>query len=139
MGSEYQRRFSLEKVEIDPSLKNRIFAADGDDVLGSWNGEKIDDLVEELDRIETRYDANYNSLPHSSNIPDDLRDLVEKDYPIWACDRSGMCLVGEHADKIKNVDKIRKHYEKKHGGVDRFREKVLIEIEKRKAELRLKK
>ena len=80
MGEELRRRFSLDKANIDPSLKNRIFSADGDEEVGSWNGENIQQLVEELDRIEERVDANYASLPHNQNIPEDLRNQVEKDF-----------------------------------------------------------
>jgi len=135
MSSEIGRRFSLDKVEIDPAIKNRIMSADGDDHVGDWNGENIDDLVKELDRIEERVDANYSSLPHGSNLPDDLRDKVEKDYPIWACDSQGRCLVGEHADKIASVGEIRKHYDKKHGGIEAFKEKLRLEREKMIEEL----
>ena len=135
MASEHRRRFSLDKVEIDPAIKNRIMSADGDDHVGDWDGENIENLVKELDRIEERVDANYCSLPHNSNLPEDLRDQVEKDYPIWACDRSGQCLTGQHADKIVSVDKIRQHYDKKHGGVEAFKEKLRLEREKMIAEL----
>jgi len=61
--TDSERRFSLDPIKVDPSLKNRIFSADGDDTVGEWNGEDINDLVKELDRIEERIDANYNSLP----------------------------------------------------------------------------
>ena len=129
MAPEPQRRFSLDKVQIDPRLKNRIRSADGDDELGSWDGKNIEDLVKELDRIEERSDPNYASLPHGDNIPEDLRSQVEKDLPIWACDASGNCLIGEQADKIRNVDQIRKRYEKKYGSVENFKEKLRQERE----------
>lgn len=130
MASEIQRRFSLDKAEIDPALKNRIMSADGDDELGSWDGKNIEDLVKELDRIEESQDVNYAGLPHNSNIPDDLRQQVEKDLPIWACDVSGNCLIGEQATKTRTVDQIRKHYAKKYGSIDGFKEKLRIEREK---------
>ena len=129
MAPEAQRRFSLDKVQIDPRLKNRIMSADGDDELGSWDGEKIEDLAKELDRIEERADPNYAGLPHGENIPEDLRSQVEKDLPIWACDASGNCIVGEQADKIRTVDQIRKRYEKKYGSVEAFKEKLRLERE----------
>lgn len=129
MGSEYRRRFSLEKVEIDPELLNRIKSADGDDTLGQWDGTDIEDLVRELDRIEETTDVCYSSLPHHGNIPEDLRPEVEKDLPIWACDRSGRCLVGKKADKVRDVGQIRQRYEKKYGGVDAFKEKLRLERE----------
>lgn len=136
MAEEHGRRFSLDKVVIDPAIKNRIMSADGDDHVGDWDGENIDDLVKELDRIEERVDANYNSLPHNTNLPEDLRNQVEKDYPIWACDRHELCLTGEHADKVVSVKKIRTHYDRIHGGVAAFREKLRIEREQMIAELK---
>lgn len=130
MAPEAGRRFSLDKVQIDPRLKNRIMSVDGDDELGSWDGQNIEDLVKELDRIEERQDPNYAGLPHGNNIPADLKSEVEKDLPIWACDVPGNCLVGGQADKIRNVDQIRKRYEKKYGGVENFKEKLRLEREK---------
>ncbi len=129
MSLQPKRRFSLDKVELDPKIANRIMSADGDEEVGQWDGEKIQDLIDELDRIEETIDANYASLPHHDNLPKDLWDHVEKDYPIWACDKEGNCLVGEQADKIKHVDKIRRRYEKKHGGIEAFKEKIRLERE----------
>ncbi len=139
MTDQPLRRFSLDKVEIDPAIKNKIMSADGDDHVGDWDGENIEDLVKELDRIEERVDANYSNLPHSENIPEDLRDKVEKDFPVWACDRHENCLTGEHADKVVKVDEIREFYDKKYGGVEAFKEKLRLEREKMIEELRLKK
>ena len=138
MAEEIRRRFSLEKVEIDPALKNRIMSADGDDELGTWDGQSIHDLVKELERIEERFDPNYSGLPHNNYIPKDLKDQVEKDLPIWACDNSGQCLVGKKAEKIRSVDEIREYYEKKHGGVEKFKEKLRLEREKFIQELKNK-
>ena len=56
-----ERRFSLDPIKAGPSLRNLIYSADGDETVGEWNGEDIHDLVRELDRIEGRVDANYNS------------------------------------------------------------------------------
>ncbi len=130
MDAQPRRRFSLDKVEIDPKLLNRIMSADGDETLGEWDGENIEDLVKELERIEEHADANYANLPHNKNIPEDLRDQVEKDLPLWACDRHGMCLVGQSADKVRSVEQIRKRYDKKHGGVEAFKDKLRREREK---------
>ena len=33
-------------------------SADGDEHVGNWNGESIQDLIEELDRIEEHEDPN---------------------------------------------------------------------------------
>ena len=136
MAENPRRRFSLDKVEVDSKLLNRIQSADGDDTLGEWDGESIEDLVQELERIEEHADANYANLPHNKNIPEDLRDQVEKDLPIWACDRNGMCLVGKQADKVRGVEQIRNRYEKKHGGVEAFKEKLKKEREEMVAQLR---
>ena len=129
MAQEIGRRFSLDKVKIDPALKNRILSVDGEEAVGTWDGESIHDLVKELQRIEEKVDPNYAGLPHHSNIPEDLREQVEKDLPIWACDTSGNCLVGDQATKIRHVDRIRRHYDKKHGGIENFKEKLRLERE----------
>jgi len=128
--SEIGRRFSLDKITVDPQLKNRIFSADGDDHIGDWDGECIDDLIKEIDRIEERRDPNYSSLPHSSNIPDDLKPEIGKDYPIWTCDIKGRCLVGDTGSEIMTVDEIRSHYVNKYGSIDKFKEKLKIDREK---------
>ena len=128
--SDNERRFSLDPINVDPSLLNKIFSADGDETVGEWNGEDINDLVKELDRIEERVDANYNSLPHSKNIPEDLKGDVEKDCSIWTCDIKGNCLTGEQGADIESVDQIRKRYTLKYGSMEAFKEKVRIEREK---------
>ncbi|MBL7021036.1 MAG: hypothetical protein ISR86_10905 [Nitrospinaceae bacterium] len=101
--AEIGRRFSLDNASVDPKLKNRIFSADGDDHIGDWDGECIDDLIKEIDRIEERMDPNYSSLPHSYNIPDDLKNEVGKDYPIWTCDKRGRCLVGDTGAEVMEL------------------------------------
>jgi hypothetical protein len=128
--AEIGRRFSLDKTTIDPSLKNKIFSADGDEHIGDWDGECIEDLVKEVDRIEEREDPNYSSLPHRENIPEDFRTQVEKDFPIWTCDKNGKCLVGDAGDGIKTIDEIRDFYEKEYGSIENFKEKLRIEREK---------
>ena len=133
--TDNERRFSLDPIEVDPSLRNRIFSADGDDTVGEWNGEDINDLVKELDRIEEKIDANYNSLPHSSNIPEDLRGAIEKDCSIWTCDIKGNCLTGEQGNEIKSADQIRKIYTLKYGSLEAFKEKIRVDREKFIAEV----
>ncbi len=128
--SEIGRRFSLDKVHVDPSLKNKIFSADGDDHIGNWDGECIDDLVKEIDRIEERTDLNYASLPHSLNIPQDFKGEVEKNYPIWTCDKTGRCLGGDAGDQVITVDEVREFYKNKYGGIEEFKEKVRLDREK---------
>ncbi len=128
--AEIGRRFSLDKVTVDPILKNKIFSADGDDHIGDWNGECIDDLVKEIDRIEERTDPNYSSLPHRGNIPEDLRLEVEKNFPIWTCDIKERCLVGDAGDDIKTVQEIREFYKNEYGGIEKFKEKLRLDREK---------
>ena len=128
--SEIGRRFSLDSVSVDPKLKNRIFSADGDDHIGDWDGECIDDLIKELERIEERMDPNYCSLPHSYNIPDYLKNEIGKDYPIWTCDKKGRCLVGDAGAEVMTCDEIRNHYINKYGSIDKFKEKLRVEREK---------
>lgn len=128
--AEIGRRFSLDKVKVDPILKNKIFSADGDDHIGDWDGECIDDLIKEIDRIEERTDPNYSSLPHRENIPEDLRLEVEKDFPIWTCDIKERCLVGDAGDDIKTVAEIREFYKNEYGGIENFKEKLRLDREK---------
>ena len=131
-----ERRFSLDPIKADPSLKNLIYSANGDETVGEWNGEDIHDLVRELDRIEERIDANYNSLPHSDNIPEDLRGDIEKDSSIWTCDKKGNCLTGDQGVDIESSDQIRERYALKYGSMEAFKEKVRIEKEKFIAEIK---
>ena len=128
--SEIGRRFSLDKVNVDPTLKNKIFSADGDEHIGDWNGECIDELVKEIDRIEERADPNYSSLPHRENIPRDLKNQIEKDFPIWTCDTKGRCLTGDAGNDVHSVDEIREFYVKNYGTIEKFKEKLRIEREK---------
>lgn len=128
--SEIGRRFSLDKINVDPSLKNKIFSADGDEHVGDWNGERIEELVKEIARIEERTDPNYSSLPHRENIPEDLRQQVEKDFPIWTCDKKGRCLTGDAGDKIKTVNEIRELYISEYGSIENFKKKMKADREK---------
>jgi hypothetical protein len=134
--TDNERRFSLDPIKTDPSLSNNIFSADGDEVVGEWNGEDIHDLVRELDRIEERIDANYNSLPHAHNIPGDLRGAVEKDCSIWTCDKKGYCLTGDQGADVESADQIREKYTLKYGSMEAFLEKIRIEREKFIAEVK---
>jgi len=134
--TDNERRFSLDPIKVDPSLRNLIYSADGDETLGEWNGEDIHDLVRELDRIEERADANYNSLPHKDNIPEDLRGDVEKDCSIWTCDKKGNCLTGDQGADIESVNQIREKYILKYGSMEAFKEKIRIEREKFVAEIK---
>ena len=131
-----ERRFSLDPIKANPALLNIIYSADGDESVGKWDGEDIHDLVRELERIEERIDANYNSLPHKSNIPEDLSGAVEKDCSIWTCDKKGNCLTGDQGADIESADQIREKYILKYGSMEAFKEKVKIEQEKFIAEIK---
>ena len=128
--TDNERRFSLDPIKADPSLRNLIYSADGDETVGEWNGEDIHDLVRELDRIEERVDANYNSLPHADNIPEDLRGAVEKDCSIWTSDKKGNCLTGEQGADIQSANQIREKYILKYGSLEALKEKIRVEREK---------
>ena len=130
MSAEIPRRFSLDETILDPKLVNRITSVDGDETVGYWDGQSIEELAKELERIEEDTDVNYAGLPHNKNIPDDIKNQVEKDYPVWACDVNGMCIVGEQAVDIEHVDTIRANYTKKYGGIEQFKEKLLQERQK---------
>ena len=134
--TDNERRFSLDPIKANPALLNIIYSADGDESVGKWDGEDIHDLVRELERIEERIDANYNSLPHKSNIPEDLRGAVEKDCSIWTCDKKGNCLTGDQGADIESADQIREKYISKYGSIEAFKEKVKIEQEKFIAEIK---
>jgi len=45
MELQPQRRFSLDKVDVDPKILNKILSADGDETLGEWDGNSIDCLM----------------------------------------------------------------------------------------------
>ena len=130
MSTEIPSRFSLDQPKLDPTLVNRITSADGDETLGYWDGQSIEELAKELERIEEDTDPNYAGLPHNKNIPGDIKNQVEKDYPVWACDVNGMCIVGERCVDIEHVDTIRASYTKKYGGIEQFKEKLLQERQK---------
>jgi len=134
--ADNERRFSLDPIKVDPSLRNLIYSADGDETVGEWNGEDIHDLIRELDRIEERVDANYNSLPHADNIPEDLRGDVEKDRSIWTCDQKGNCLTGDQGADIESADQIREKYILKYGSMEAFKEKIRLEREKFVSEIK---
>ncbi|MFQ5444451.1 MAG: hypothetical protein ACE5EK_07535 [Nitrospinales bacterium] len=126
-----QRSFSLDKDKVSSITHDNIFEIETENIVGKWNGEDIRELAKELDRIEETTDVNYSALPHHEQIPADLHDEVEKDYSIWACDKSGNCLVGEQGVDIESADEIRKHYESSHGSIEAFKEKIREEKQNR--------
>jgi len=82
----------------------------------NWNPETqtIHELIEELNRIEgelvrwefwkTWFDENMPSLP-TMPIPEDILN----EYPIWTMDFEGNCLVGDAAEDIEHINRIREY------------------------------
>lgn len=82
--------------------------------IADWNLESIDDLCEMIDDLraaiaeETR-DAETGEidaidahrleiahLPSADDLPSaDIPGDIDTAYPVWACDKSGRCIVGE--------------------------------------------
>jgi hypothetical protein len=81
-------------------------------VVGSWNGESVSDLQEELARIRAQLSDESSrerivarQMPHREQLPEDLHNF--RAYHIWGCDRAGNCLVGTNANRVESVDKVR--------------------------------
>ena len=80
-------------------------------VVGSWNGEKVRDLMAEIARIkqmlqqESASDSlDSRSMPHRDQLHQDL--LQFKAYHLWGCDQRGECLVGTGANRIESIEKV---------------------------------
>lgn len=91
-------------------MSDEIKTADGR-VAGTWNGQSADDLKVELTRIKQRLAADKSGdkllprdMPHRDQIPKDLQHFNA--YPLWGCDKSGMCLVGAAANRIEPLQKV---------------------------------
>lgn len=79
--------------------------------VGSWNGERAQDLMAELKRIkgmlasERAADTlDSRAMPHREQLHPDLVDF--RAYHLWGCDRHGQCVVGTNANRIESVDKV---------------------------------
>ncbi|KAB2321274.1 hypothetical protein F8A86_05175 [Betaproteobacteria bacterium SCN1] len=79
--------------------------------VGSWNGERAQDLMAELKRIkgmlasERATDTlDSRAMPHREQLHPDLVDF--RAYHLWGCDRHGQCVVGTNANRIESVDKV---------------------------------
>jgi len=81
----------------------------------NWKPEKpISQLIEELEKIKSSMDEDnfkcwcdrfMSNLP-SAQLPGDIRTQ----YPIWAMDNQGFCLVGPEGDEIEHIDSIMEFY-----------------------------
>lgn len=84
-------------------------------VVGSWDGENVEDLKNEMARIkqELRKQGNkdkveHTGVPHKDQFPEDLQNFTA--YILWACDKNNMCLVGSGANRSESVESIREFY-----------------------------
>jgi len=82
--------------------------------VGSWDGESVQELQAELDRIRPQLsqDAPEDRLfpagvPHREQLPEDLHKFSA--YPIWACDKSQHCLCGARANRVVSVTDVRQY------------------------------
>lgn len=81
-------------------------------VVGSWDGQSVGDLEQELKRVreQLRTEGSKERLvaremPHRDQLPEDLHNF--RAYHIWGCDIQGNCLVGTNANRVEPVDKVR--------------------------------
>jgi hypothetical protein len=80
-------------------------------VVGTWNGNSAKELMQELTRIRNQLAAEKSGdkvqprdLPHRDQLPPDLKSFNA--YPLWGCDKSGVCLVGAGANRLEAVEKV---------------------------------
>ncbi len=80
-------------------------------VVGSWNGERVRDLMAEIARIKLMQQQDgisetldSRAMPHREQLHEDLRQF--KAYHLWGCDKHGECLVGTAANRIESVEKV---------------------------------
>ena len=95
-------------------MSNHI-ETDSGRVVGEWDGRDVRELIQVLVDIKrqlklegTRENVTRKGIPHQHQCPEDLHTF--SGYIIWACDRSGDCLVGSAADRTESVARIRKSY-----------------------------
>ncbi len=79
--------------------------------VGSWNGERAQDLMAELKRIKGMLASeratdmlDSRAMPHREQLHPDLLEF--RAYHLWGCDRQGQCVVGTNANRIESVDKV---------------------------------
>lgn len=84
--------------------------------IKAWDHEKISVLMEWLDRLNALCDMS--DTPFCLHV--DISELPSEPmpegitmYPIWACDRHGMCLVGSDMGEIEPLDNIIRYYEER--------------------------
>ncbi len=73
-----------------------------------WTPEDlIQHLVEELRTLERTQPDEYEMLDFAQLPTAQIPADIDLDYPVWAMDISGFCLVGEEARAIEHVTEIR--------------------------------
>lgn len=96
-------------------------------VIGSWNCENIEDLIQFIEDYENRRAyikiamGYFERMRVSNELPEiDIRHLPSVDlgellshsseYPILACDEKGYCLVGRYPYHVEHRNKILTHF-----------------------------
>ena len=95
-------------------MKDAIVTTAGRPV-GTWDGQKIETLKEELARIKREFKAKGSAervtkdgIPHADQMPPDFDGFTA--YIIWGCDSAGNCLVGSGANRTETATSIREFY-----------------------------
>src|SRR6188768_2567000 len=80
-------------------------------VIGSWDGQSAEALKQELARIRQVLanegkgeKIHFLSIPHRDQLHPDLQSFNA--YPLWGCDKQGLCVVGASAKRIESVEKV---------------------------------
>jgi hypothetical protein len=91
-------------------MSNEIKTSEGR-VVGSWDGVSAKAFMDELMRIRNELAAagkgeklQPKEMPHRDQLPADLHQF--KAYPLWGCDKSGMCVVGAGANRLEPTEKV---------------------------------
>lgn len=67
----------------------------------------------------------------SLHVAGNYKEIVSKysDYPIWACDFNGWCLVGETLDEVESIDQVEQNVKR-----DEYTKHHISKIQKEKNE-----
>lgn len=86
----------------------------GGAVVGTWDGQDVQDLMNELTRIRQELkDAGgtdklaAGDMPHRDQLPDDLKKFNA--YPLWGYDKNDNCLCGARANRIVPAEDVRQY------------------------------
>ena len=80
------------------------------DVVGYWNPETetVQDLRARLALLKLQYHDALD-MAHLPSMP--IPKIVERDYPVWACDSHQDCLVGYGARISQPLEEIMEFYQ----------------------------